>query len=170
VVFAAVNGGLLLYSKNAVDHAADVGMVTLAAEGNCSNGPNCPTSDADQVALTRMRNAGLGTTSLVSVASITVTREFETSNGTIRDFVQSDAPSDRNCTNFPCENIYSLNGSASRFYWPPANRLVNGGANGSQVTSDFAKVSVAYTYHFFGTSHPDVNVTVVKVLRLEPQQ
>src|SRR5438105_14125861 len=60
VVFAAVNGGLLLYSKNAVDHAADVGMVTLAAEGNCSNGPNCPTSDADKSPWPQSRMRGRG--------------------------------------------------------------------------------------------------------------
>lgn len=166
VLLSTFDGGLLLYAKNAADHAADVGMVTIAAEGNASNpaNPSSPDpADADQVAVKRMRDAGLGTTALVSVVSITVTMVvYDTSAHTFRDATSSD-PHGNECTAFPCRNVYALDGSASQFAWPPANRSV------SATDPEFFRLDVTYRYRFFATPQPALTITVTKLGAVEPQ-
>jgi Flp pilus assembly protein TadG len=68
VIFALVDGGLLLYSVNAVDQAATIGSNAIAALGNADG----PTNTADLTAVQRMATAGLTTTSLVKVQEIDV--------------------------------------------------------------------------------------------------
>src|SRR5258708_29829503 len=51
VLFGVVNGGLLMYVKNTVSRASNVGAVTMAAEGVAES--------TDQDTLAAMRRAGI---------------------------------------------------------------------------------------------------------------
>src|SRR5579863_9029127 len=63
-VFAMMDGGLLLYSINAVDQSTTIGSNSIAGLGEASN--------ADLTALQRMAAGGLETTALVHVSQIDV--------------------------------------------------------------------------------------------------
>src|ERR1017187_5289008 len=64
VIFAMIDGGLLLYSINAVDQSTTVGSNSIAGLGLASN--------ADIASIQKMATAGLQTTSLVKVTEIDV--------------------------------------------------------------------------------------------------
>ena len=86
LVFSIVNAGFFLYGRGAVEHAADVGMAAIAAEGGCTGGGGvCATIPAsclngndttadypDELAICRMDQAGLTTTPFIKVTSIYV--------------------------------------------------------------------------------------------------
>ena len=78
LVFSIANAGFFLFGRGAMEHAADIGAATIAAEDRClaSGGicavppPGCVGANADQVAICRMDAAGLTTTPLFSVSSV----------------------------------------------------------------------------------------------------
>jgi Flp pilus assembly protein TadG len=163
LLVSTMNGGLFLYGRNAVAHAADIGVAAIAALGNCDNGTNCPGQNADTLAISRMDTAGLTTTPLITVTSIDIWKMTENSNGTF-----SRDTSDTACTG-SCENIYSATGtlqnptSSNTAPWLPDNRNVGN-------TPDFAELVINYNYTAFGGNFSFKNILyTTNVFRLEPQ-
>lgn len=159
LIFSVVNAGFFLFGRNAIQHAADVGVAAIAAEGNCSNGTNCTGSDADQVGISRMVGAGLKSTPLISVTEIDVWHELQSTGGILSDDTTG-------CSGGPCENRYDVNGnvlnSGGTIPWPPSGRNV------THASADFAKLVITYSYRLLvGTT--TFTLTTNNTFRLEPQ-
>jgi len=182
VIFAMIDGGLLLYSINAVDQSTTVGSNSIAGLGLASN--------ADIGSLQKMSSAGLQTTSLVKVVEIDV--EELVTNATNDGFsVHADGTPviQTGCAGGPtgvdgsneCVNRYKYSGASVVVMdawssclmssgdpsqcppWPPAVRnVVNG-------HSSFVALKVSYTYRFFTQVGGTFNLTALKTFRLEPE-
>jgi Flp pilus assembly protein TadG len=156
LIFAIMNAGFYLYGANAMQYAADIGVATIAAEGNYSN-PTAPApNNADAVALSRMIAVGLNSTPLVKVTEVDIYKETVTAG------VFADATTCGSGATL-CENIYSgagvLQGTLN---WNPAVRNVG-------PTPDYAKLVIKFSYSLLiGTT--TFNSTTVNLFRLEPQQ
>lgn len=181
-IFAMIDGGLLLYSINAVDQSTTVGSNSIAGLGLAGN--------ADIASIQRMGSAGLQTTALVKVTEIDV--EELVTNATNDGFsTHADGTPmiQTGCAGGPsgvdganeCVNRYTLSGSTVTVLnawvscasstndpsqcppWPPSVRdVVNG-------NSSFVGLKVAYTYHFFTDVGGSLNLTATKTFRLEPE-
>jgi hypothetical protein len=182
VIFAMIDGGLLLYSINAVDQSTTVGSNSIAGLGLASN--------ADIGSLQKMSTAGLQTTSLIKVTEIDV--EELVTNATSDGFsVHADGTPviQTGCAGGPtgvdgtneCLNRYKFSGSTVVVMdawssclassgdpsqcppWPPSVRdVING-------HSSFVGLKVAYSYHFFTDVGGNFNLTALKTFRLEPE-
>jgi Flp pilus assembly protein TadG len=182
VIFAMIDGGLLLYSVNAVDQSTTVGSNSIAGLGLASN--------ADIGSLQKMSTAGLQTTSLVKITEIDV--EELVTNATSDGFsTHADGTPviQTGCAGGPtgvdganeCVNRYTFSGSTVVVMnawsscasstndpsqcppWPPSVRdVVNG-------NSSFVGLKVAYSYHFFTDVGGTFNLTATKTFRLEPE-
>jgi Flp pilus assembly protein TadG len=166
LIFSITNAGFFLYGRAAIEHAADVGTATIAAEGQCmAAGGMCvslpsscsmPSSNADEVAICRMDQAGLTTTALITITQIVVWKEHENSNGTFTDDTTG-------CAGGPCKDVYDVNGVGT-VPWPPSARTVNG-VNGP----DFAKLVITFHYSLLATSG-GFTMSTYNIFRLEPQE
>ena len=182
LVFSLVNAGFLLYSRAAVQNAADVGSATLAAEGNCivANAGVCATppagcsANADAVAICRMDAAGLTSTPLIQVTEIDIWR-IRQSNGAPVDQCDSTGMipgggtlpcnDTTGCGGGYCENRYEVNGSlvpSTSVLWQPVSRNV--GSN----NADFARLVISYQYSLIATASV-LHFSTSNVFRLEPQ-
>jgi hypothetical protein len=189
LVFSLVNAGFLLYSRAAVQNAADVGTATLAAEGRCMTGdagicatPPAPCAqNADAVAICRMDTAGLTSTPLIKVTEIDIWRIEQNPDGSPVDDCDStgmvtggslpcndlggDAGSP--CAGYQCVNEYSpqgvlLNPISSKPPWPVINRNV------TSTNADFARLVIKYKYSLIANAGV-LYFSTSNVFRLEPQ-
>jgi Flp pilus assembly protein TadG len=147
LLFAIMNAGFYLYGANTMQYAADIGVATIAAEGNYYSPLSPAPNTADTVALSRMDAAGLNSTPLIKIIEVDVYKE-NVSNG-----VFSDGP----------ENVYNgagvLQGSLN---WSPAIRNVG-------PSPDYAKLVIKFSYNLLiGTA--TFTSSTVNLFRLEPQQ
>jgi Flp pilus assembly protein TadG len=177
-LFAVVDGGMLLYSMNAVDQAATVGSNTVAAAGR--------DSVADITAVQRMIVAGLGSTSLATVQEIDVMQLADNSAGGFQTNADGTPKIQTGCSGGPnggqCVDRYSFSGSGSSATvnvlngtcpsstdqsqcppWPPSARNV---ANG---TSSFVGLRITYSYRYFFGANSTMTLSTTKTFRLEPQ-
>jgi hypothetical protein len=177
-VFAMVDGGLLLYSMNAVNQAATVGSNAIAAAGRDSL--------ADITGVQRMAGAGLGSTSLVTVTEIDVMQLADNPAGGFQTNPDGSPTIQTGCSGGPnggqCVDRYSYSGGGSTPTvsvingtcpasqdasqcppWPPSARNV---ANG---TSSFVGLKILYTYRYFTGVGSTLSLTATKTFRLEPQ-
>jgi Flp pilus assembly protein TadG len=156
LIFAIMNAGFYLYGANAMQYAADIGVATVAAEGNYSNPAAPAPNNADAVALSRMAAVGLNSTPLVKVTEVDIYKETVTAG------VFSDASTCGGGSTL-CENIYNSSGVLQgALNWNPAVRNV-----GPQP--DYAKLVIKFSYSLLiGTT--TFNSTTVNLFRLEPQQ
>ena len=100
-----MNAGFYLYGANAMQYAADIGVATVAAEGNYSNPAVPAPNNADTVALSRMIAVGLNSTPLVTVTEVDVFKETVAAGCLLeRD------PTCGSDGNQLCENIYNASG------------------------------------------------------------
>ena len=165
LIFAMVNGGLLLFSMNAVGNATTVGSNSLAAIGNKST--------ADVTSLTKMVAQGLGNTGLIAPGEVDVAKLVASANGFATN--PDGSPQVSNTCGTPptsaCMNTYTVSNvggsitvtaTNSTPYQPSSRNVQNG-------TSDFIELVVHYKYRFFFGIAPDLNLTATKTLRLEPQ-
>jgi len=159
-VFSTVNGGLFLFARNSIEHAADIGMTTFAADG--------PTADSssplagDNLAFSRMDAAGLTTTFLANITSVTLTKVSQ-SGAPISTCALGGGPGSHVCSEtYDVDNGNVLPGQD---YWPPASRnaTTSGGA------PDYAQLTVNYKYSSFGFNW-SIATTVTNNFRLEPQE
>jgi Flp pilus assembly protein TadG len=159
LLFAIMNAGFYLYGANAMQYAADIGVATVAAEGNYSNPAAPAPNNADAVALSRMAAVGLNSTPLVKVTDVDIYKETVTAG------VFSDAATCGTSGNQVCENQYNGNGTmkvGTSLMWNPAVRNVG-------PTPDYAKLVIKFSYTLLiGTT--TFNSTTVNLFRLEPQQ
>jgi Flp pilus assembly protein TadG len=153
LIFSVMNAGFYLYGANAMQYAADVGVATIAAEGNFSNGALPAQNNADTIAISRMDSDGLVSTPLVKVTEVDIYKEAVTAG------VFSDAL----CGGVTCVNRYNANGSViGSVLWNPAVRDVG-------PTPDYAKLVIHFQYTLLiGTT--TFLSTTVNLFRLEPQQ
>ncbi len=166
IFFGIVNGGTLLYSRNAIQHAADVGASQIAALGNSS-------TSVDSNAILAMESAGLSTALLTNVTGITV-QEEDAATGSSGETL---TPDTTGCgasgagTGYPCEmqytesnGVWSCTGTCN---WPPSNRSTT---QTSGLTGDpaFALLQVFYTFRVIG-GFATFHLTTSVVFRLEPQ-
>jgi Flp pilus assembly protein TadG len=191
LIFTMLDGGLLLFSANAVDNASTVGSNALAALGN--------NQTADFLTIKDMAQAGFGNSHLITLLKIQIdglvtdpVYGFSLDPVTHQPLVMTTCaggPSNR------CENDYTVSedssgdvtvtltdqvggGSCSYTYpavgspgafacpnmpWPPSSRNITDG------TSSFAELSVSYTYNYFTGIAPPLALSSIKTLRLEPQ-
>src|ERR1700733_839131 len=101
LIFSVMNAGFYLYGANAMQYAADIGVATIAAEGNYSNNSIPAPNNSDTVAIARMDSDGLQNTPLVKVTQVDIYKE------TVTNGVFSDATG---CAAGVCENQYTSNG------------------------------------------------------------
>jgi Flp pilus assembly protein TadG len=153
LIFSVMNAGFYLYGANAMQYAADIGVATIAAEGNYNNLGIPAPNNADTIAIARMDSDGLNSTPLVKVTQVDVYKESVTAG------VFSDAL----CGGVTCENQYTASGALiGTQKWNPAVRNV-----GPQP--DYAKLIIHFQYTLLiGTT--TFNSTTVNLFRLEPQQ
>ncbi|MGP8160652.1 MAG: TadE/TadG family type IV pilus assembly protein [Candidatus Dormibacteria bacterium] len=188
LVFSVINAGFFLYGRGAVEHAADVGMATIAAEGDCSGaGGVCapiPTGCAnsadaatgDEVAICRMDQAGLTTTALIKVTGVQVWLIAQNSNGSQIDTCNSGGMSPGSGS-FPCnaytcgvsgtlacENQYNAYGTPQgTLEWPASQRNV------STADANFGRLVINFQYSLLVTPQV-ISMSTSNVFRLEPQQ
>ncbi len=177
-LFAVTDGGLLLYSMNAVDQSATVGSNYIAAAGRDST--------ADVTAVQEMAAAGLGRTSLVSVSEIDVMWLADNPKGGFLTNSDGSPTVQTGCSGGPnggqCIDRYSFSGGGSN----PTVTVINGtcsasvdasqcppwrpsARNVSNGTSSFVGLKILYTYRFFTGIAPTMSLTSTKTFRLEPQ-
>jgi Flp pilus assembly protein TadG len=155
LIFAVMNAGFYLYGANAMQYAADIGVATIAAEGNYDNPLATAPNNADSVALSRMDAAGLNHTPLVTVSEVDIYKET-TSAGVFSDAATCGGGASL------CENSYTADGTLiGAEMWDPGIRNVG-------PTPDFAKLVIKFRYTLLlGTA--TFNTTTVNLFRLEPQ-
>ncbi len=156
LIFSVMNAGFYLYGTNAMQYAADIGVATIAAEGNYDNTLIPQPNNADTVAIARMDSDGLVSTPLVKVTEVDVYKETVTAG------VFADATG---CAAGTCVNQYNADGTVkggTTIQWSPAVRNVG-------PTPDYAKLVIHFQYTLLiGTT--TFNSTTVNLFRLEPQQ
>jgi hypothetical protein len=171
IFFGIMNGGVLLFSANALQHAADVGAAVIATQDESAN--------ADQLAVAAMQQAGLNNALLVKVNSITVQEEDPV--GGSPSSPESLTPDTSGCSGEPCEQVYTypVTGSAelgttgwgcatsSICDWAPDQRVDTQGP-GFSGAPDFALLKVSYTFTAVG-DFTTFNMSASVVFRLEPQ-
>ena len=179
LVFSIVNAGFFLYGRGAVEHAADVGMAAIAAEGGCTGGGGvCATIPAsclnandttadypDELAICRMDQAGLTTTPFIKVTSIYVYLIQQNPDGTQVDSCNS---AGTGTGNLPCNaaqfNEYDVSGNLiTATAWPATSRNV------STADANFGRLTINFTYNLIATSG-QFSLSTSNVFRLEPQQ
>ena len=160
LIFSIMNAGFYLYGANAMQYSADIGVATIAAEGNYENNLAPFPNNADTVAITRMDSVGLKSTPLVTVTEVDIYKETVTAG------VFSNASTCGSGGTTLCENIYNAagvlqNGVAGVALWDPSTRNVT-------ISPDFAKLVIKFSYTLLiGTT--TFNSTTVNLFRLEPQ-
>jgi Flp pilus assembly protein TadG len=160
LIFSVMNAGFYLYGANAMQYAADIGVATIAAEGNYDNTGLPAPNNADTIAIYRMDNQGLNSTPLVSVTEVDIYKENVVSG------VFSNASTCGALGTTLCENIYSAsgvlqNGVAGVALWDPSQRNVSN-------APDYAKLVIKFSYTLLvGTM--TFKSTTVNLFRLEPQ-
>jgi len=193
LIFSIMNAGFFLYSRSAVEHAADVGMQTLAAEGSCTvaspTGVPCAVlpspcsvynnNVADAIAICRMHAAGLTTTALITVTQVDIWRVQQQnstpvstcgSNGTGTGHspcmtITCSPGGGPGTGTSPCENIYSAVGFQTQNDWPVVSRNV------TVDNADFAELQIAFSYRIAGMpGATSISMTTTNVFRLEPQE
>jgi Flp pilus assembly protein TadG len=175
IFFGIINGGVLLFSRNAIQHSADVGAAQLASLGNSTLPP------ADSTALAAMQSAGLSKALLTNVTSVTI-QEEDPSTGPSGETLTLDTSG---CgisssstlsggTGYPCEMLYTdvagtwtCNPATVTCNWPAAARLTDQ-TTGLTGDPDFARLTVAYTFSTIG-GFATLDMSAAVVFRLEPQ-
>ncbi|MGC2296655.1 MAG: TadE/TadG family type IV pilus assembly protein [Candidatus Dormiibacterota bacterium] len=172
VFFGIVNGGTLLFSRNALQHAADVGAIQIGTLGNSS-----ATVDTTN-AIPTMEAAGLNNVLLTNVTEILIQKEDSTSSSSSQSLTVDTS----GCGQFgvgsgyPCEMEYTRTGGS----WPttpcvagptcnwPSNDRNTTQTSGLAGDPDFARLTIYYTFALVGgvaTFHMSASV----IFRLEPQ-
>jgi hypothetical protein len=161
IFFGIINGGTLLFSRNALQHAADVGAVQIATLGNSS-----ATVDTTN-AIPAMEAAGLSTVMLTKVTEITVQEMDSTGSSS----GQSLTPDTSGCGGQPCEMQYTQSGGlwncTGICTWPSNDRNTTQ-TSGLAGDPNFARLVISYTFALVG-GFATYHMTATVVFRLEPQ-
>ncbi|MBJ7610666.1 MAG: pilus assembly protein [Candidatus Dormibacteraeota bacterium] len=156
-LFGAIDGGLLLFSANAINHSVGLGVITVAQEGNTA------TTDTD--AILAIRTQGFGAAGFAKVDEIDI---FKTTVNPSTGSVSQDMTP--NCTGgVACLNRYNLSGAllnpaaGGAPPWDPTTRQTS--------LSSLANVGITirshYNYLAFSAAQMTLNFT--RYFQLEPQ-
>jgi Flp pilus assembly protein TadG len=149
-LFGSLDGGLLLYSANAVNHATGLGMIVLAQEG--SQG----TADTDAVAA--VKSGGFTSTGFAQLDEVDV---FLVQVDPVTGAVTQDTNS---CSGNPCYNRYRGDGTPiGSVVWAPGQR-----STASANLTDFG-ITVRTHYNYLAFNSATLNIADTRYLRLEPQ-
>lgn len=172
IFFGIINGGTLLFSRNALQHTADVGAVQIATLGNSS-----ATVDTTN-AIPMMEAAGLNNVLLTSVTEILIQKEDSTTSSSGQTLTVDTS----GCSQFgvgsgyPCEAEYTPTAGS----WPttpcvagptcnwPSNDRNTTQTSGLAGDPDFARLTIFYTFALVG-GFATYHMTASVVFRLEPQ-
>jgi Flp pilus assembly protein TadG len=149
-LFGGIDGGLLLFSANAVNHATGIGMITLAQEGNAIG------TDTD--AITAMEASGFASTGLAKVDEIDIYLvHINQATGVVTQDTNS-------CSGNPCIDKYTALGvPIGTVVWPPGSRSTNS----SSLTDMGITLKCHYSYLAFNSSR--INLTFTRYFPVEPQ-
>ena len=157
LIFSAVNGGIFLYARADIQHAADLGAAEIAAEGNTP-------ATADQIAIHLMDQAGLSNTILTQVTKVTLQREDQVKSGG-QVVLQPDAT--ELDVYLPACQPLAYSSCVVTQPWPPADRNVGQGG-GLQASPDYARLTIYYTFTAIG-GVATFSGSASVVFRLQPQ-
>jgi hypothetical protein len=157
LIFSVVNGGIFLYARADIQHAADLGAAEIAAEGNTP-------ATADQIAIHLMDQAGLSNTILTQVTKVTLQREDQVKSGG-QVVLQPDAT--ELDVYLPACQPLAYSSCVVTQPWPPADRNVGQGG-GLQASPDYARLTIYYTFTAIG-GVATFSGSASVVFRLQPQ-
>jgi Flp pilus assembly protein TadG len=153
VFFAALigslDGGLLMFSANAVNHATGLGMIVLAQEGNIS------TADTD--AVSAIISGGFSSTGFAKVDEVDIYLVNINANGTGTQDTSS-------CGGSACLNRYRADGTIiGTVVWAPTAR--------STASSNLTNIGLTLKahYNYLAVSSASLSITQTRYFRLEPQ-
>jgi Flp pilus assembly protein TadG len=158
LIFSVMNAGFYLYGANAMQYAADIGVATIAAEGNYDNTGIPAPNNSDTIAISRMDTVGLNSTPLVTVTAVDIYKE-SVSGGVFSDAYTCGTGATL------CENQYTAAGAVkggTTIEWNPAVRNVG-------PDPDYAKLVIHFQYSLL-IGNTTFTSTTVNLFRLEPQQ
>lgn len=151
-LFGSLDGGLLLFSANAVNHSTGLGMITVAQEGT--------TSTADTDAVAAMTTGGFGATGFARVDEIDI---YLVHVDPVTGAVTQDTNS---CGGVACVNRYSATGSVLNTGgvapWPPGSRSA---ASGTLTT---VGITLKCHYNYLAFNSAKLNIVETRYFRLEP--
>jgi Flp pilus assembly protein TadG len=168
-LLGALDGGLLMFSAGAVNHATGIGMITVAQEGTTAN--------ADTAALTAMMAGGAAAIGFAKVDEVDIYLiHVDPTTGAVTQ--------DTNSCGVACVDRYGWNGAATTILNPatgsagcldiPANSLtcIPPWPPGARDTS-FANVTnigitVKCHYSYLAFTAAQLNITQTRYFRLEP--
>jgi hypothetical protein len=166
-LFGSLDGGLLMFSSAAVNHATGVGMITVAQEGTS------PSADKD--AITTMLSGGIASTGFAKLDEVDIYLiHIDPTSGVVTQ--------DTNSCGVACVDRYGWNGAATTILnpatgssgclaanyatcippWPPGARNTASG----NLTNIGLTVKSHYSYLAFSSSQ--VSITQTRYFRLEP--
>lgn len=165
--FSVINGGVFLFSRGALQHAANSGSVQWATQGNATN------TDAD--AFAAMDSNGLQNTLLTTVTQVTLQLMNQSSTTGALTAAQDCGTGGASL----CEEVYTpaaggtcpITGwNCTTQNWPASARNdgEDGLGGGLGEPPDFAELTIYYSYHTIG-SFANFNLTANVIFRLEPQ-
>ena len=151
-LFGALDGGLLLYSANAVNHATGLGMIVLAQEGNSAG--------ADSLAVTAVTSGGFSSTGFAHLDEIDI---FPAKVDAVTGAVSQDMSA--SCAGSVCLNRYNADGTAigGVVPWPPGSR----NTASSSLTNIGITLKTHYNYLAFNGA--SMSITQTRYFRVEPQ-
>jgi Flp pilus assembly protein TadG len=150
-LFGTLDGGLMLFSANAIEHSAGIGLITVAQEGTAS------TADTDAVAAIKAQ--GFGSSGFAKVDEIDVFLvAVDPTTGAV-------TPDTNSCSGSPCLNRYDINGNpiGAGVLWPPGVR------NTASTSLTNAGITVKCHYRYMAFNSSSVTLNVTRYFRLEPQ-
>ncbi len=152
-LFGALDGGLLMFSAGAMNHAAGTGMITVAQEGK--------TSSADTDAVNAMMSTGIAATGFAKLDDVDIYLiHIDPTSGAVTQDTNS-------CGGAACVDRYGWNGTAATVIggsvpWPPGSRSA---ALGSLTNIG---ITVKCHYNYFAFNSAKFNLAQTRYFRLEP--
>jgi hypothetical protein len=172
--FSVINGGIFLFSRGAIQHAADAGAVQWATQGQAVpvlvGGVETGGADAD--AFAAMDSNGLKNIVLTTVTEVTL--QLMNQSSTTGALTPAS-----NCGGGLCEEVYTpaIGGTwpttgwnCTTQNWPASARNdgEDGRGGGLGDPPDYAELTIYYSYSTIG-SFANFHLTADVVFRLEPQ-
>jgi Flp pilus assembly protein TadG len=156
-LFAALDGGLLMFSSGAVNHATGVGMITLAQEGTSA------TADTD--AVKAMMSGGIAAMGFAKLDEVDIYLiHIDPTSGVVTQDTNAcggAACVDRYGYSAGTNTVTVLNGGGTA-PWPPGARNTASG----NLTNIGITVKSHYSYFAFTSSQ--LSLTQTRYFRLEP--
>ncbi len=151
-LFGSLDGGLLMFSANAVNHATGLGMITVAQEGTIA------TADTD--AVTAITAGGIASTGFAKVDEVDIYLiHIDPTTGAVTQDTNS-------CAGAACVDRYSSTGAVLNSGgvppWPPGSRNTASTA----LTNIGITVKCHYSYLVFNSAQ--LNMAQTRYFRLEP--